>query len=71
MDGVQWTWSGHVHGAPLLALMFMVPRPHRIYIFLNFTILKMKISVIKYYVFQFHFTIKNVLIDKKVPPVAQ
>ena len=58
---------GHVHGAPLLELLSMVPRPQRIYIFLNFTIPKMKISTIKYHLFIFHLIIRSVLIDKGSP----
>ena len=53
--------GGHVHRALLLALMSMVPRSQRIYIFFNCTIPKMKISTIKYYFF--YITIENVLID--------
>ena len=65
MDGVQWTCF--VHGAPLLALMSMVPRLQRKYIFGNLATPKMKNSAFKYYFFIFHFTIKNGLIDTGSP----
>ena len=63
MDGVQYghAMGHHVHGAPLLALLSMVTRPQRIYIFLYFTIPKMKISTINYFIFLFF--ISQVLID--------
>ena len=70
MDGVKWTCLGHhgrVHGAPLLALMSMVPRLQRKYIFFNLATPKMKNSAFKYYFYIFHFTIENGLIDTGSP----
>ena len=56
-----------VHGALLLALMSMVPRLQRKYIYFNIATPKMTNSAIKYYFFIFHFTIKNGLIDTENP----
>ena len=58
---------GRIHGAPLLALMSMVPRLQRKYIFLNLATPKIKNSAFKYYFFIFLFTIKNGLIDTGSP----
>ena len=46
---IDMIWGTMDRGALLLELMSMVPRPQNIYIYFNFTILKMKISTIKYY----------------------
>ena len=66
-NGHATGYHGHVHGAPILTIMSMVPRLQNIYLFLNCTIPKMKISTNKYHFFIFHFTIKNVLIDTGSP----
>ena len=66
MDGVQWTCLGpwcpiigiNGHGAP--------SSEKKIFFFISLPP-KMKMSPFKYYFFIFHFTIKNVLIDRGSP----
>ena len=52
---------------PLLPLVSTVPHLRKIYIFLNATITKIRISTIKYLVFICHGTINNVFIDTGSP----